>query len=178
MKKICFITSHLGSGSSVLATSLNENPRVELFRSEFPYTDLTSFQILTERKHKLDNSAAIYLDELLYNHQLQTKIAYQFCQFIYVIRPPATTLALGVKPEYYSGRVLRMCEMAKQTGGLLLTWDSLPHSLSAIEEYLCLREKLVLGSLSHMQQGFTSCESLEKDYEFYLSFLKRHLTVC
>jgi hypothetical protein len=181
MKKICFIISHLGSGSNILVNCLNENSRIEVFRSEFPYVDFSSFQILLQQNHKLSNNAAIYMDELLYNYQLQTKIAYDFCQFVYILRPPTTTLPelvkkmpLSVAMRYYDCRVRRMCEMAKRTAGVLLTWDDMisGRGLPLIEDYLCLKDKINLPDFP-IETETISCHELEKNHDIYLSFLKK-----
>jgi hypothetical protein len=152
MKKVLFLTSHLKSGSDVLYHILDQNPRVQGFRSGFPYYDMPTILALTQQRHKLDNQAAIYMDELLYNFWLQTKDAYKHCKFIYVIRPPEQTLNELVriyKPQaacnYYCYRLRRMCEMAKRTpGAVLLTWEDIEtgRGLPLVERYLGLKQPL------------------------------------
>lgn len=159
MKKVCFITSHLMSGSSALFDALEDNPRVQGFKSGGPYPDMPSIIDLASRRHKLNNQAAVYMDELLFNFSLQTKAAYKFCKFVYVLRPPEPTLndlaARGLyQPQfavnYYCHRLRRMCEMAKRTpGAVFLTWDDLAtgRGLPLVQDYLNLKEPLALAPM-------------------------------
>ncbi len=152
MKKVCFITSHLKSGSDVLYNILDQNPRVQGFHLDHPYYDMPTIWNLTQQKHKNDTQAAIYLDELFFNYWLQTKDAYKYCKFIYVIRPPEQTLNELIriyKPQaacnYYCYRLRRMCEMAKRTpGAVFLTYEDIltGRGLPLVEQYLGLKQKL------------------------------------
>lgn len=191
MKKVCFVVSHLMSGSSPLCEVLNDNPRVEHFRLNRPYNDMTAVLDLIWRDHKTKTSAAVYLDELLYNYSLQTKNVYSWCKFIYVVRPPRPTLNLLVSKKvhspsaavrYYGYRLRRMCEMAKRTGGVLLTWDDLVtgRGLPLVEEHLGLKEKLEVPVLdikgtSDVLVPFGLMENAEKSHGFYLSYLQSRL---
>lgn len=187
MKKVCFLTSHLLSGASYLYESLDQNPRVQGFRSDRPYTSMLDVLDLTNRKHKLKNAAAIYMDELIYNHWLQTKDAYKHCQFVYMVRPPEGTLNELVSrrlytpscaARYYTYRLRRMCEMAKRTpGAVLLTWDDLAtgRGLPLVEEYLGLKTPLTVPT---MKKGTNTTlvplkfiKEAEESYERHLSFL-------
>lgn len=175
------------SGSSALYEMLDNNPRVKGFRLNRPYTDMPSVYELTQERHKLNNQAAIYMDELLFNHSLQTKDAYRYCQFIYVVRPAEPTLNELVArrlytplfaTRYYCYRLQRICEMAKRTpGAVLLTWDDLAtgRGLSLVEEYLGLKNKL---SAPIMKRGTSMAlvplqyvKEAEESYEKHLSFL-------
>lgn len=153
MKKVCFITSHLMSGSDLLFDALDQNPRVHGFRFDRPYVDVPAIAELTYKRHKLNNEAAVYMDELLFNHSLQTKDAYKLCKFVYVVRPPERVLnelvVAGYKPwaacNYYCYRLRRMCEMAKRTpGAVLLTYEDIitGRGLPLVEEYLNLKSTL------------------------------------
>lgn len=175
------------SGSSTLYDILDNNSRVQGYRSESPYVDMPSIFGLTQRPHKLNNQAAIYMDELLYNYRLQTKDAYKYCKFIYVIRPPEGTLNDMLyrklyKPQqacdYYCYRLRRMCEMAKRTpGAVLLTYEDITtgRGLPLIEEYLGLKQPL---EMVEMKKGTSKklaplglVERADRAFNRYFHFL-------
>ena len=187
MKKICFIASHLSSGSSELFDVLDQNPRVQGFRSQRPYPDVPSLMEVTARPHKAGTAAAVYMDELLYNYSLQTKDAYRYCRFVYVVRRPEPTLtalvaAKSYTPEaacrYYCFRLRRMCEMARRTpGAVLLTWEDIStgRGLPLVEEYLNLKEPLAVPEMKKGTSAtlvpFGLLSSAEQCYERYLAYL-------
>lgn len=148
---------------------------------------------LTDQPHKLPNRSAIYMDELLSNHQLCTKVAYKECAFVYVVREPGPVLNFMVgndklKPSFairkYLYRLRRLCEMAKRTpGAVLLTWDDLAvgRGLNLIEEYLGLRQPILYDPklLAPFRRTFATAlidpvlvKSTEDAYQRYLYFLK------
>lgn len=112
---------------------------------------------LFELGHKLDTTAAIYGDHVLHNHNFCSKSFYNFSKFIYVIRPPKPTLNLiahNIKEltpdgsfKYYCLRLRRIYEMARKSGGLVVTHDGLSKSLNFIEDYLNLKNKLTYKEL-------------------------------
>lgn len=181
------------SGSGQLCDVLDENPRVQHFRfaSWRPYS-MDAVIDLTWQKHKLDSSAAVYLDELTRNHELQTKNVYSWCKFVYVVRPARPTINLLVarklfKPlpavRYYCYRLQRMCEMAKRTGGVLLTWDDMvtDRGLPLVEEYLGLKQKLEVPNLSEVKGTsdvlvpYSLSELAEESHERHLSRMRERL---
>jgi hypothetical protein len=186
MKKVCFIASHLMSGSSTLFEMLDHNPRVQGFRSSRPYYDMPTIMALTKHPHKLNTQAAIFVDELLYNYWLQTKDAYRYCKFIYVVRPPEGVLGELVaqklyKPQqacdYYCYRLRRMCEMAKRTpGAVLLTYEDIVtgRGLPLIEEYLGLKQRIDLmpvRSAPTRPISYDLLQRAERAHSHYLSYL-------
>lgn len=155
MRKIVFIASHLESGSSVLYSALNQNSRVQGFSNSHSYEHPLNLLYLTEMPHKLNNTAAVYMDHLLYDYNLGTRVALEKCKFIYVIREASAALNRMVlnhkKPSfaerYYSLRLQRLSEMARFTPeAIFLTWEDLMtgRKLDLIEDYLRLKEPLVL----------------------------------
>ena len=146
---------------------------------------------ITQQRHKLNNRSSIYMDELLYNHQLSTKVAYKECKFLYILREPEPVLNFLVVREkrklpfaarYYTYRLRRLYEMAKRTpGAVLLTWDDLiaNRGISLLEEYLGLRSPIqfnpaLLDPLNlHMDlAGRNVLSETENTYQKYLYFLK------
>lgn len=195
MKKVVFIASHMYSGSSALYHAMDCNPRIQGFPGRIPneYSTVLGIYGLTLKPHKCDNRSAIYMDELLHNYQLSTKGSYDVCKFVYVIRPPETTLNLlisndRIKPafavRYYTYRLRRLCEMAKRTpGAILYTYDDLKagRGLELLTDYLQLREPVELPPeyLQTLERNFstellgTTLRSAASDtYEKYLYFLK------
>lgn len=132
MRKILFVASHLGSGSDIVYNSLNQNPQVQGYKSSGEgnvYMHPLALLSLVNCRHKLNNSSAIFMDELLFNYCFQIKSAYKTCKFIYVIRDAEPTLNWLVenthfKPlqaqRYYVYRLRRLCEMAKRTPGAVI----------------------------------------------------------
>jgi hypothetical protein len=155
MKKVAFIVSHLGSGSNYLVNILNNNPRCMIFNSNSMYEHPDSLSWLF-KNHKLKGfSGAIYGDHLLYNHSFSCKKLYDYCKFIYLIRPARQSLneiyhtteySKKNIVNYYRYRLRRICEMAKKTkNSILLTYDELisNKNFGIIEDYLGLIHPLV-----------------------------------
>lgn len=194
MKKVCFIVSHLNSGSPHLFDQLCDNPRVMGYRLPIIYNHPTMLDQLTTKPHKLLNSAAVYVTEVLYNWQLCHRGFYDMCRFIYMIREPEGTLnqlvrGHGYQPDfavrYYCYRLRRICEMAKRTpGAVLLTYTDMAtgEGLHLVDKYLSLKQPLAhepdwyemrtwpnLVGLDGMQQA-------QRSYERHLHYL-RHLDI-
>lgn len=194
MKRILFVCSHHYSGSGGLCDALNRHPRIQgyNFGSKTPYRSPENLIMLTNHKHKLNNRAAIYMDELLENQQFSTKSAYQACKFIYVLRDPEDVLSYlvnnnKIKPEFairsYLFRIRRLCEMSKRTGGVLLTWEDMRASkgIDLIENYLELKQNIPYNPLllqpysRKYNSGLIGLENLkvvEESYQKYLYWLK------
>ena len=197
MKKIVFVVSHLYSGSTALCMAMDLHPRIQIGNliQGRDYTHPMHLIELSEQPHKFPNRAAIYLEELLYNHQFCVRAAYGVCKFIYVVREPESVLNFmmglgGVKnPEFasraYLFRLRRMCEMAKRSGGVLLTFEDLMEGrVERVPEYLGLKVALPydVTMLAGYQRKFSSTlcpypmlTKAQDTYEKYLYFLKKHL---
>lgn len=187
MKKILFVCSHLYSGSSELCELLSTNFRIQQFSAK-PYINPLNLLYLSNRKHKCNNRSAIYLDELLFNHDLSIKLAYEKCNFIYYLGSPRLTLEQlcysGIKPlyalRYYTFRLRRLCEMAYRTpGALFLNHGDLPESIPLIENYLGVKG-FVVNEQVHSEfpsVSFDFVKLAEESYEKTCYFLKNRL-VC
>lgn len=194
MKKLLLVCSHLYSGSGSLYTALDQHPRIQGFRAPEPNRYVNPLDLLrrTEQRHKLGNRSAIYMDELLYNYQLQTKQAYKNCHFLYVVRRPEPVLARmmvldkmrpGFAARYYTFRLRRLCEMAKRTpGAILLTYDDLEQGrgLDLVADSMNLKTPVEFdpaslddgGSFNTDLLGSTLRSGVEDTYERYLYFLR------
>lgn len=189
MKKAVLIVSHEGSGSSALCEILNRNPRVQFTHPNLVYNHPEVVESLTNHPHKLSNSAAVWLDEILHNFYFTNKAIYQFCRFIYFIREPKPTLNMIVDMKanapgmtrYYCYRLRRICEMARSTpGSMFLTWDDVytGRAFPMIEKFLGLKEPLVLDQSTFpipKPSPFVTTnmvEACQNAYERYFYYLK------
>lgn len=200
VKKVCFVVSHLGSGSSDLVDILNDNPRCDIQSSPISYCGPHDLERLFSRPHKCRDSSAVYGDHLLFNTSLSCRNLYDICSFIYVIRPARSSLneistlsEYGLSgrfaARYYGFRLRRICEMAKRTpGALFLTWDDLAsgRAFPSIEGQLGLKVQLK-SRYHHFNAGFrdefderliSECQDAYDRYYYYLDRLdlKRSLS--
>lgn len=193
MRKILFIASHLGSGSDVLYKALNQHPQIQGYRSSEEgnvYMHPLALLSLVNCRHKLNNSSAIFMDELLLNYCFQIKTVYKTCKFIYVIRDAEPTLNWLVeknyfKPlqaqRYYLYRLRRLCEMAKRTpGAVVLNSYDIKHKVGGelITDYLDLTEPFEYGDFKFpepQKEGLLSAplvKEADEAFEKYWYFLK------
>ena len=197
MNKAVFITSHLFSGSHALCETLGAAKRVSSFNYNAVYKHYDDIRFLTSSKHKIRNTAAIYLDELIYNHSFSFKPLYEYCKFIYVIREAKPTLNgiiayHNLKHQsalrYYSYRLRRLCEMAKNTpNSLLVTWEDMTtgRCLEPISELLNLRSELKNLDLKHYDEEevpdkihYNLIKQGQECYERHFIYLKSKLRTC
>ena len=173
MRKVLFIASHLGSGSIDLFNLLKTQPRIDGFHLNQTYDHITAIQKLISQIHKEDNSAAIYMDELLYNHSLTYKDLYKTCKFIYLIKVPSVVLSnivihqpdysLESASSYYCFRLSGLHYSFQKTSDVIFL-DGLD-DLSLIENYLGLDLDFNF-STSSVDVG--DVEECQKCYEKYL----------
>lgn len=188
MKRFLFIISHLGSGSNIFCKILHENPRIQIYNSNIIYSHPVDLEVLKAKQHKLNNSAAIWGEEILYNHHFNGKSLYPFCKFIYFIREAKSSLFEIIKSKedveyminYYNYRLRRMYEMSRQTGGLLVNCDDVEESFPLIQKYLNLKDALILSEKITKKKynpllNISQIENTEKVYEKYLFLLKQNL---
>lgn len=188
MKKVCFVVSHLGSGSGSLVSSLNANPRCEIRESGARYDGASSVRWLFRMGHKCRDASAVYGDHLLFNATISSRRLYGMFGFIFVIRPARHSLNEILKcgyseagaSSYYRFRLRRICEIARRSpGSVLLTWDDLAkeRSLRIIEEHLGLAAPLALPTLdcpaseSCSEATVQDCQSAYDRYFYYLGGL-------
>jgi len=192
MRKVLFIASHLDSGSDIVYKSLNQNPQIQGFRSlnHNVYMHPLSLLSMMNCRHKLNNSSAIYMDELLFNYCFQIKSAYAICKFIYVIRDAEPTLNLLVEngrfdpvqaQRYYLYRLRRLCEMAKRTpGAIVLNAYDIKHKRGGefISKYLDLITPFEYGDYEFTEPKKVGLlpaylvQEADEAFEKYLYFLK------
>lgn len=196
MSKAVFITSHLFSGSHALCEALDTNKRVSSFSSNAVYQHYDDFRFLVRRKHKANNTAATYLDELLYNHSFSWKPLYEYCKFIYVVREAKPTLN-GIVTyhnlkhqaalRYYSYRLRRLCEMARNTpNSLLITWDDITSGkcIDPISDFLNLKSNFKINLDSGYYKDFPDdvhynlVKKGQESYERHIMYLKSKLRTC
>ena len=152
MKRIVFLISHVGSDSDKLLQILNENPRVQIVDKGGYYDHPKDLDHFSVQPHKMDGTAAIYGDQLLYNTNFSCVALHSICKFIYLIREAKPSLNENsfhlrkTVENYYRFRLRRIYEMASKTpGAVFLTWDDARtgNGLPLIEEYLGLKDSLI-----------------------------------
>lgn len=188
MKKVCFVVSHLGSGSGSLVAALNAHPQCQIHESGTRYDSPATLRWLFRAGHRCRDASAVYGDHLLFNASMSSRDLYRACLPVIVVRPARGSLndimAHGYTPEgasaYYRFRLRRICELAKRSERpLLLTWDDLAkdRSLRIIEDYLGLRKPMqtpVLGpeaKESCPERIVDECQRAYDRYYYYLSNL-------
>ncbi len=190
MKKTVLLATHFHSGSLGLMYQLAENPRVQCHRTNNTYDHPDVLDSIENIPHKCHHRGAVAVDELLFNHSIQSNRILEICRMIYLIREPARTLdgiassgMLAPKQAtlYYCYRLRRLCEMAARTpGAVVLTHEDLltGRGLPLLEEYLYLKEPLVHDPGKYPSKdirGVVSKQDLEtgqRAYEKYLYFLR------
>lgn len=193
MKKVVFICSHLYSGSNALYEAMNNHSRIQGYSGLNRYLSCLQLLNLCEFNHKVKNRSAIYMDQIIYNHQISSEEIYKYCKFIYIIRRPEVPINFMISNDkiksnfallYYKFRMRRLCEMAKRTpGSILLTYDDLSEGkgLDLISEYLELPQPIEFSplSLSSLNRSFGTDLlgkghrlEVEDSYERYLYFLR------
>lgn len=194
MKKVCFVVSHLGSGSGSLVAALNGHPQCQIGESGAKYDSPASFRWLFRMGHKCRDASAVYGDHLLFNSSISSREVYARCRPIFVVRPARHSLnhiiAGGYSPEgaasYYRFRLRRICEVAKRSpGSLLLTWDDLARRepLCIIKEYLGLSRDLPVVEVAAdppevcPERLVDECQLAYDRYHYYLSKLDLRRTL-
>ncbi len=160
-------------------------------REYFQYDHPTKVESLSEPVLKARPLARICVHKITYNYQL-SPVLYDHAEFIYFVRSPRDSLNHLVTEKkytevgalrYYCYRLRRLCEMARKTGGVLLTWDDLVEKRA----FPLLKEKFVLKEIPYPYRKDTSplkvsesvVEQGQRRYNRYLSFLQRlPLTGC
>ena len=164
MKNVLFVASHLFSGSDDLIAVLNENERIQIHNTSLEYNHPVVLESLYSLGHKVNNTAAIYGDHILFNMQFGNAVFYDFTKFIYVIRAAKPTLNEIIKYKkeyseltacrYYCFRLRRIYEMARKTpGAVLLTGEDLRNREGAdlIFDYLNLNKLPNLSNLLYLE---------------------------
>lgn len=187
MKHVLFLISHIGSGSNYLFDVLNNNPRIQGYRLPVIYDNYLMIEQLTTLPHKNNDTASIWMDELLFSHQFGD--IYNLCSTIFVVREAKPTLNILVTSgysqrsavSYYKYRLRRMCEVAKRTkNGILLTWENIisGKGLPLIEIYLKLKTPLKPNKYNWDYQNQVDVKHVDEaqhSYERHLWFLKQYL---
>lgn len=189
MKKVCFVVSHLGSGSGSLVASLNSHPQCEIQESPTRYDSPSAVRWLFRIGHKCRDASAVYGDHLLFNSSISSRVVYGLFKFIFVVRPARHSLTeimrQGYGPagaaSYYRFRLRRICEVAKRApGSVILSWEQLARedSLRIIESHLGLSKPLRALDLGEPEDGscpesvIEECQDAYDRYHYYLKGLQ------
>jgi len=133
--KIILINSHLYSGSSILSQALTRHPLIQEckasgMKSGSYLTDYDLTNIFFKKKGRV-----LYLDEILFNQNLSTRLNYKNIFIINFVRRPKETLEslIGIAKmqpnfalRYYQYRLNRMYQISKKANKcLFLKFESL-----------------------------------------------------
>lgn len=169
MKKIVFLISHHGSDSYLLRNALNNERRVQFFSTNINYSTYADLEILLRNTHKLSNTAAIWMEELLDNHRISSNYIYQSCKFLYLINNPKYSKAT---PNYYEMRLRRIYEMSLRTSGFLMFREDMfnDDKMDCLSRFLNLRTRIRIKSVE--QKKYDSMKVCEPFYEKYYPYFK------
>lgn len=189
MRRVLFLFGHLCSGSSDLYDWLDGHPRVQGYRGKNVYENRMSLLTLTSQPHKADNAAAVYMDEVVFNHSVAHRSVYAEPLFAFVVRDPEHALGeiaasmsvpATAAARYYSGRLSRMVSVASaaRDRSVLLTYSDLEAGRGGplLSSLLRLRDPVRLGrpdpgaGIGYVDAGLVS-EATE-DFESTLYKLK------
>lgn len=163
MKKVIFLHTHLGSNYESLLSVLESFPRIQVYKNMGPFQHPDELFKLFACKHKLDNSAAMYLHPILENHEWVSLSIRNSAKNIFYFRDPISTLQEIKNLNYYSLRLRGLYEMAKNTKDkIVVTSDD----LSKINAYLDIDMKISISKL----EGLGDSEIVSQ-YNNYINFL-------
>lgn len=195
-KTYVFVMTHQGSDYEFLSKVLNYNPRVAALKTDIIYTratDITFFHDLVLQARSANEYKVIFCDILLLNHNLGCNGLLDFCKFIYLVRRPDASLEELVETgeysprtacDHYCFRLQRLAQLAKETGGLFLTWDDLASQTGFpyLEKYLSLKmplhsrgEHLARKSLPTVSESLV--RRAERAYDRYVKKIKKHVNL-
>jgi len=189
LKKVCFVVSHLGSGSESLAAALNAHPQCTIHESGVRYESASSLRWLFRAGHKCRDASAVYGDHLIFNSSISSRHIYRVCRFIFVIRPARHSLeeimSAGYSAEgassYYRFRLRRICEIAALAPSrMILEWDDLAKEETSdrICEYLGIYGPMDSVRTVEKEGGrcpegvISDCQDAYERYHYYLRRLK------
>tara|TARA_Y100000034_G_scaffold38278_1_gene46997 strand:+ start:19375 stop:19908 length:534 start_codon:yes stop_codon:yes gene_type:complete len=175
MKQVLFINSHLGSGADELMSALSKNQRIQRFKGFAPFNHPDDLAKLTDKRHKCDNAAGIYMHGLWNNSHWVRAPVRKVTQFIHLIREPRASLfETGGKPKDalygYCYRLSGIYEMVQRTPeSLVFDMDNL--DLEVIQKTLDIDS--IEFNLESREDTFPEdlCKLAEKTYERYFKLL-------
>lgn len=180
MRTLVFLNTHLGAGYQSLINTFNLHPQIQTFDTQYHYSSLEQLLSLSVLNHKLDTSAAIYVDLILHNYRIGIKDFNEYIKFINLIVPPIYAIgeivSFGYSPVnavgYYCYRLRRMCELIKRNRGLIITRNN---NLKAIEDFLELKTPLTETFYNNTKIDIDSdlIEKAEECFERYMYYLSQ-----
>ena len=176
MKRILFINSHLGSGANELMSALSRNRRIQKFKGLAPFNHPDDLAKLTEKRHKCDNVASIYMHGLWNNSEWVRKPCREAGQFIHLIKEPRASLSNveGNPQDILNGYCYRLrgiYEMSLRTPDALV-FDMNKLDLDLIQEKLNLDEPIeFMATESYDTFPEDLCKIAEEAYERYFKLL-------
>jgi hypothetical protein len=152
LKTYCFILSHEGAGSHLLARILNSTKKVAcLTDSHIAYAGPESLETLNYviKNHPcINDDLPIYCDTLNHNTDLYYNNLFDFCKIIFLTRQPEPTLkAIATKNayNYYRFRLRRLYEYSKKAkNSICITYDEIVNRqcFPLIESFLNIKDPI------------------------------------
>ncbi len=185
--KQIFIATHLGAGGSMLVDMISANRRIgRMYRDATQtYTDPIALDYIQRKTLDINPQARMFVDRIVFNHELAHKSFYTDCLFIFLVREPEATIGHLIKlgyteksaTRYYSYRLRRLCEMAKQAKHkIAITWDELINK----EAFPEIKSLLGIKELSSIYKPIKNEKTVDAStvfscrqcYERHLKYLK------
>jgi len=164
------------SGSSGLYWSLTNNLHIQGCKhlGERLYTSNSDLYNTSRIKHKSKSKKSFYVDEVLFNHLLSTKIDYTKLILINFIRRPKETLESIIHFKridavfalrYYQYRLNRIYQISKiAQKSIFLKFESLAEDTTKeLEEFLEIKIQMSQKQLDYFKTGFKA-ETVPKEY--------------
>jgi len=187
MKNILFINSHKGSEANLFMSCLSRNKRIQNFKGMSPFNHPEDLKKLTDKRHKCDNSAAIYMHGLWENIDWVRFPVRRLSKFIHLIREPRSSLSNMLEQHLNSKNKIKnleqnlLNEYCFRLRGIYEMYKLTPKSLvfdieridfDQIKEYLNIDE-LGAFELPEHKDIFPEnlCKQAEETYEKYFSLL-------
>jgi hypothetical protein len=183
MKKILFLMSHIGANSNHLHNILTDNSIIDSFKSDTVYEHPDDLNLMLMKRHKNDNAASIYMDELLHNYRLTCKPLCKICQFIFLLGEPKPSInricssgyTIESAVRYYCFRLRGMYEYYLRSGGIFCKLEE--SELQKITDYLGLRDPLIWKEPDNSFEdiaSYSAVKECEDCYDRYLHHLTNH----
>jgi hypothetical protein len=170
--------SHLGSQG--MYETLASHSRIHGYRTGLVYDHPDSLVSLFGNIHKSDNSAAVFMDELLYNYSMSALAirtwAKDYCKFVFYLESPSSCLGRlrrllpnGSAERYYCSRLHGLYEYSMRVPDAVVATSTDDSTLQRINQYLDLTERLVRGE-KEIEETTASTECQEC-FERYVALM-------
>ena len=156
--KTVFIVSHIDSSYISLVHALKSYDSVDGEYVETTIDHPSRLNDIHRIKHKCSNAKAIYLGQLLYNHNFTCRATSNMCKFVYLIDLPSPNVDI----TYYKMRLFGIYKLATRTPHAIgFTHSGLIKNYKYLFPFMGLKDK-ELHFESNENQGLNGL------FEFYI----------